>query len=175
MVKCFIWYRLHWIKWDYSALAEVCTLSAFLVLSVYFPCNASSLSPFSPSVFAFTHSFIHIDYVVLSCFNFSVNCLKLSSWASSVKALFLKVLYISQSYCVGMCPAPCRPHWGLMTFDIVSSLHVCVPLSASIVSSVLPLCYLTCCSTSSVPRLVVSVCEYSLCLPCTPCQFDVCV
>ena len=44
-------------------------------------------------------------------------------------------------------------------------VHVCLPLSASIVSSVIPLRYLTCCSTSPVPRLVISVCVLSLCLP----------
>lgn len=65
--KCFIWYRLHWIKWDYSALAEVCTLSAFLVLSVYFPCNASSLSPFSSSVFAFLICFYAFIYSYWLC------------------------------------------------------------------------------------------------------------
>ena len=50
-------------------------------------------------------------------------------------------------------------------------VHVCLPLSASIVSSVIPLRYLTCCSTSPVPRLVISVCVFSLCLPACLCEF----
>ena len=50
-------------------------------------------------------------------------------------------------------------------------VHVCLPLSASIVSSVIPLRYLTCCSTSPVPRLVISVCVFSVCLPSCLCEF----
>lgn len=61
-----------------------------------------------------------------------------------------------------------------MTFDIVSSLHVCVPLSASVVSSVLPLCYLTCCSISSVPHLS-SVSVYIVFVFSCVGQFVVCV
>ena len=37
-----------------------------------------------------------------------------------------------------------------------------------------PLRYFTCCSTSPVPRLVVSVCVCSLCLPSGVCQFVLC-
>ena len=36
-------------------------------------------------------------------------------------------------------------------------------MSASIVSSVIPFHYLTCCSTSPVPCLIISVCVFSLC------------
>ena len=43
-----------------------------------------------------------------------------------------------------------------------------VSLCLSVFSSMPSPCYLTCWSTSPVPRLVISVCVFSLCLPCTP-------
>ena len=44
-------------------------------------------------------------------------------------------------------------------------VHVCLPLSATVVSSVIPLRHLTCCSSSPVPRLIISICVFSLCSP----------
>ena len=49
------------------------------------------------------------------------------------------------------------------------SPSVCQYCFPSISSSLLPLCNLTCCSTSPVPRLVINVCVYSLCLPSCVC------
>ena len=57
----------------------------------------------------------------------------------------------------------------VLTSVLSPVMHVCLPLSASIVSSVIPLRYLTCCSTSPVPHLVISVCVFSLCLPSCLC------
>ena len=46
---------------------------------------------------------------------------------------------------------------------------LCPSLCLSVFSSMPSPCYLTCWATSPVPCLVVSVCVFSLCVPCTPC------
>ena len=51
---------------------------------------------------------------------------------------------------------------------------LCLPV-CSFVPSMHSLCYLTCWSASPVPHLVISTCVFSLCLPCTLCQFIVSV
>ena len=110
---------------------------------------------------------------------FSVSCSCI--WFCLVVSCIWFPCLCIMSCCVSCFVFPC-PHVSFK-FPCVFPLLNC-PLSVSYVLPSVSLClsvfssmphYLTCWSTSPVPRLVVSVCVFSLCLPCSPSPVVVCM